>query len=179
MNVIIYCDMDGVIYPWNESASIEDTFMPGYFNQNKEQLNMVKCLQRLSKNGYDVRILSAVYPDQHVVNDKSNWLHSHGLGMLPRFFVPYNVGSKRDITDPTCVNILIDDFTNNLKTWTNDHNKNYIGIKFFNQVNTKKGFGSWYGPAISYQMNADELYFMISALADKLINEERSYNQCF
>lgn len=173
MKVIIYFDMDGVLYPWNEQATIEDTFVSGYFNQDRIQQNIVDAVKRLYDAGYDVQVATAVYPLAHVIDDKNNWLDRYSLQDIPRHFIPYNVGSKKDITDPDCINILIDDFTKNLKQWTEAQDGHYIGVKFFNQVNAKNGYGSWHGPSVSYHMSADELFFMISAIADKAMKGDR------
>jgi hypothetical protein len=162
---VIYIDMDGVLYPWNTEASVEDTFQPGYFNGHARQENMIKCVQALHQHHYDVRILSSVYQNEYAAKEKEAWLKKNGLDSIAHIFVPYGKEKVHYINPDGC-NILVDDFTKNLKSWIAQPN-NY-GIKFFNGVNNKKDYGTWHGFSVDHEMSAKELFISISGIADKL-----------
>lgn len=162
-NIKIYIDMDGCIAKWNMDASIEDTFEPGYFAGLEPDERLIDTVKMLSEE-YDVSILSAVYQDNHSVDDKIKWLNNNGLGYLQRIFVPYGE-SKQNYIDQSFTSILIDDYSKNLEEWI--LGKNCFGIKYLNGINATKGM--WNGFMISSRMNPSAMYTTIKGIVSQLI----------
>ena len=129
--VRIFFDMDGVLCKWDETSSVEDTFLPGYFLCREEQGNVKELILMLRSAGFDVAILSAVYTEGTAYKDKEQWLRIHGLSNVPKLFVPYGE-DKSAYVDGKSVNILVDDFSQNLHAW---EDAGFTGIKFYNGVN--------------------------------------------
>lgn len=159
----IYIDMDGCIAKWNMDASIEDTFEPGYFAALEPDERLIDAVKMLSEE-YDVSILSAVYQDNHSMNDKITWLDNNGLGHLQRIFVPYGQPKQKYI-DQDFTSILIDDYSKNLEEWILA--KNCYGIKYLNGINATKGM--WNGFMISSRMNPNAMCTTIKGIVSQLI----------
>ena len=159
----IYIDMDGCIAKWNMDASIEDTFEPGYFAALEPDERLIDAVKMLSEE-YDVSILSAVYQDNHSMNDKITWLDNNGLGHLERIFVPYGQPKQKYI-DQEFTSILIDDYSKNLEEWILA--KNCYGIKYLNGINATKGM--WNGFMISSRMNPNAMCTTIKGIVSQLI----------
>ncbi|PHU36637.1 5' nucleotidase, NT5C type [Pseudobutyrivibrio ruminis] len=159
----IYIDMDGCIAKWNMDASIEDTFEPGYFAALEPDERLIDAVKMLSEE-YDVSILSAVYQDNHSMDDKITWLDNNGLGHLQRIFVPYGQPKQKYI-DQDFTSILIDDYSKNLEEWILA--KNCYGIKYLNGINATKGM--WNGLMISSRMNPNAMCTTIKGIVSQLI----------
>lgn len=159
----IYIDMDGCIAKWNMDASIEDTFEPGYFAALEPDERLIDAVKMLSEE-YDVSILSAVYQDNHSMNDKITWLDNNGLGHLQRIFVPYGQ-PKQEYIDQEFTSILIDDYSKNLEEWILA--KKCYGIKYLNGINATKGM--WNGFMISSRMNPNAMCTTIKGIVSQLI----------
>ncbi|PHU41057.1 hypothetical protein CSX00_03685 [Pseudobutyrivibrio ruminis] len=159
----IYIDMDGCIAKWNMDASIEDTFEPGYFAALEPDERLIDAVKMLSEE-YDVSILSAVYQDNHSMDDKITWLDNNGLGDLQRIFVPYGQPKQKYI-DQEFTSILIDDYSKNLEEWILA--KNCYGIKYLNGINATKGM--WNGFMISSRMNPNAMCTTIKGIVSQLI----------
>ena len=159
----IYIDMDGCIAKWNMDASIEDTFEPGYFAALEPDERLIDAVKMLSEE-YDVSILSAVYQDNHSMDDKITWLDKNGLGHLQRIFVPYGQPKQKYI-DQEFTSILIDDYSKNLEEWILA--KNCYGIKYLNGINATKGM--WNGFMISSRMNPNAMCTTIKGIVSQLI----------
>lgn len=159
----IYIDMDGCIAKWNMDASIEDTFEPGYFAALEPDERLIDAVKMLSEE-YDVSILSAVYQDNHSMDDKITWLDNNGLGHLQRIFVPYGQPKQKYI-DQEFTSILIDDYSKNLEEWILA--KNCYGIKYLNGINATKGM--WNGFMISSRMNPNAMCTTIKGIVSQLI----------
>lgn len=163
----IYVDMDGCIAKWQE-VSEEETHEKGYFASLPAQLNLIKVVQRLQANGYDVKILTSVYEDDHSRADKEKWLKSQGL-CIEVIFVPYGENKFEYIKDSDKTKFLIDDFGKNLSAWEN-FGKDCVSIKFMNQVNSRPKMevredgsmtlkqDSWNGYKIDYRMVSEQIY---------------------
>lgn len=145
---MLYIDMDGVLAVWDKNATMEDTKRPGYFRARACQENMAQALRELSDLRVPIAILSAVYRDGTAAEDKKAWLADHGLGEIPRIFVPYG-SRKKDFAGP---GILVDDYTRNLREWAAE---GWPAVKFRNQVNGTRG--TWTGLAVSADWPAEQL----------------------
>ena len=157
---MIYIDMDGTLAKWNTAASPEDTHRAGYFRNIAPEEKMKQLIFLLLENGYEVAILSAAYVNGTAKADKRYWLFRNGLSGIPRIFVPYGADKNRFVAaDPG--NILIDDYTENLRAW---EAAGYIPVKFYNGINGTRG--TYRGLSIDRRMTPEEMYGIVSSAAD-------------
>lgn len=138
----ILFDMDGVLAKWNPDASIEEVASPGYFLSREPNAKVADVIKMLLDRKYDVYILTSVFNDNHSKKEKLSWLQSHCpyIGTHKVIFCTYGE-NKADAAKANADDILIDDYTPNLKAWTG------IGIKYLNGINGTKG--TWDGYVIS------------------------------
>lgn len=156
--IVIYVDMDGVLAKWDQDASLEETYMPGFFLSRRPEYVMIEAVKCLVRLGMDVRILSSAYNNGHAAVEKASWLKEYGLD-IPRCFVPYGE-KKADYIDQENINILIDDYSKNLHQWKAEGN---IGFKFYNGINGNHG--TWHGYSVNNKMGAEEIAIAISSIA--------------
>lgn len=156
---VICFDMDGVLAEWSTVDSKEDTLRPGYFRTRPADEKAVALLKFLEAAGFQVVILSAVYVTGTAVLDKIIWLFQHGLGFVPRVFVPCDLAHKSEFIITDAPKILIDDYSYNLHDW---NEQGGIGIKFLNGINGTKG--TWKGLTISPDTKPAELIAIINNL---------------
>lgn len=159
--VVFYFDMDGVLAKWQD-VSVEETFEKGFFSSRDPEKCIIKALKEMERLGYRVIILSAVYQDDHSSEDKTEWLTIQGLQMIPRIYVPYGESKAKYMLPHHGINILVDDFTKNLREWVNT-STSHVGIKFMNGVNGTKG--TWDGYTVSNKMTAEMLVKAITGIA--------------
>ncbi len=168
----IYVDMDGVLARWNEKASEEETHEKGYFLNREAENAAIGLVRKLVNNGFDVRILSSVYLDEHSKAEKREWLDIHGLNDIPAIFVPYGENKDEHIAVEG-IPVLIDDYSKNLKSW---EKKGFTAIKFMNGINNRPKLvmeentinmylDSWSGYSIDNRMTSDQMYKVVAALA--------------
>lgn len=157
---MIFIDMDGVLAKWEET-SIEETFKPGYFARREVEGKIAELIHRLMAAGKNVAILSAVYTEGTAWADKESWLKSHGLGDIPRIFVPYGEDKNKYIVPDEHIPVLVDDFSKNLHAWTR---AGYRGVKFYNGINGHHG--TWTGYSIDHRMTVDQMYTVVKAVAE-------------
>lgn len=156
----IYCDMDGFLAKWNPEASIEEVTAPGYFTNREMETKVADAMKMMIRDGYDVQILTSVFNDDHSRKEKIRWLEIN----CPFFdtrkvnFCVYGENKSESVA-ASAEDILIDDFTPNLKEWTG------IGIKFLNGINGTKG--TWDGYTVSVNSSASVLASTIEAIAEK------------
>ncbi len=162
--IVIYVDMDGVLARWNSDASLEETYLPGYFLARDPEPVVIGAVKLLKAMGMDVRILSSAYDNGHATVEKTSWLEENGLGDLTRCFVPYG-RRKADYIDRENINVLIDDYSKNLHQWVDEGN---VGFKFYNGINGNHG--TWHGYSVNNKMKAEEIAVMVSSVAE-------AYNQ--
>ena len=159
--VVFDIDMDGTLARWNEKATLEEVASNGYF-RNLDPTSFVSLPLWLEGVGFEVRIRSAVYQDNHSAADKEAWLKKYGLGELPRDFIPYGTPKSKSMRYDGKIHILIDDHTPNLVDWENNV---YFGtgVKFMNHVNGKHG--RWQGRRISEEMTAMQMFAELLTIA--------------
>lgn len=157
----VFVDQDGPLAVWNENASIEETYMPGYFLNRAPALNTIEAVNQLVKEGTEVYLLSCVYDNGYAIQEKNQWIDNNGLKIdkAHRLFVPYGENKSEwlkiyfGIED---TDILIDDFSKNLHEWHG------IGVKFRNHCNGTHG--TWYGYSVDYRQSPEEIYRTIKGL---------------
>ena len=176
----IYVDMDGVLAKWEE-VSEEETHLEGYFASRKPEINIINLVKRLKAEGFDVRILSAVYSDNHSAKDKEAWLSYNGLSDFEKIFVPYGE-EKTSYIKKKSLNVLIDDFGKNLNQW---EKAGYLPVKFMNQINSRPKMimaedgsiqlklDTWSKSRLDYRMSSEQMYqTLIGIIASEFITKE-------
>lgn len=167
---MIYIDMDGVLAKWDWDASLEDTFQPGYFARRIPEKNVVELIKRLKEeSSFPVTILSAVYTNGYAAKEKRTWLDTIGLSDTPAIFVPYGQ-KKEEYVEKDPANVLIDDFSQNLRSW---ENAGFTGIKFFNERNGSHG--TWNGYSIKYNMQPVKMAVVVEAVAKWCARKGKEY----
>ncbi len=163
MNRRIFVDMDGVLAKW-EDASLEEMTSPGFFLSRIPDQNvcdMFALLQEKAREGkLEVFILSSyLLPISKEEKIEWNKRHTH-IPEENQIYVPYgeskadaleNIGSIRK-TD-----VLIDDFTRNLKEWSG------IAVKLYNGINGTHG--TWNGYSIHNNMSAEKMFLQLDAIS--------------
>lgn len=149
--------MDGVLAVW-ENCSIEETFKPGFFRSREPMHNVVGAVKSFLKNdNFDVYVLSSTYTDNHSAAEKAEW--NAMFTSIPKenqIYIPYGK-DKCEGLNITVSDILIDDFTENLRKWPG------TAIKLYNGINGTKG--SWNGFSCHSNMTPELLYLQILAIA--------------
>ncbi len=143
----IYVDMDGVLATWNSDKSLEEVAMPGYFRDLTPMRNVVDAIKRIiHSKQYEVYILSSVLHDI-AIRDKNYWLDTYlpEIPLINRIFVPYGQIKADYIGNLDYRDILVDDFSKNLKEWHG------VGIKLLNGINGTKG--TWNGYVVNGNSN--------------------------
>lgn len=156
----IFIDMDGTLAVFEKGNSMEQVCSPGYFLHLKPIENMIFATKRLVQDeNFEIFILSHVLSDR-AETEKHRWLDM----FLPeiernhRIFVPCEKGKEKSV--PAGIrqkDVLLDDYTKNLKEWTG------IGIKVLNGINGTNG--TWRGRAVTIASDPCILYQSIAALA--------------
>ena len=147
MNINIFVDMDGVLC---RCVDVEEYAKDGAFRKLKPLQGNIKMVETLIEKGeYNVYILSSLFDKNTGSKDEKNdWLDKY-LPILDkehRIFVPYGI-QKKDWVDQQLnlssksINILLDDYTENLNDWESDEAGNKYAIKMINDINNSKG--SW------------------------------------
>ena len=147
----IFIDMDGVLAEWNNEASLEEIHRKGYFRNRPPVASMVDAVRRLILQNENIYILSACLTNDYALPEKVEWLAEH-LRELPKdrqIFVPYGESKTDYIIDKLSTDILIDDYSENLKSWHG------VGIKVLNGLNWTKG--TWQGMVVDHRSSAEAI----------------------
>ncbi len=156
----IFFDLDGVLAVW-QHAPIEEVAMPGYFSALPEQENVVKAFKLMREcSDIELYILSSVFVNGHSEADKRTWVSVHlNLPEAQQIYCPYGqekAAALEKIGGADKSDVLLDDFSRNLRSWPG------IPIKLYNGINGTKG--SWDGYSVHASMKpeilARRLYIM-------------------
>ena len=158
---MIYVDMDGCLAKWRTDASVEDTFKPDYFANLELEPKLKELIQMLRNSHEDVALLSSVYQEGTAKRDKLRFLDKHDMLDVPVVFVPYGEDKSKYVR--SAFNVLIDDFSQNLRDW---ENAGYTGIKYYNGINGNHG--TWEGYSINHKMPADKMFVVVQAVMNSL-----------
>lgn len=149
----IFVDMDGTLAEFHHCENIEDLYSSGYFLELPEQPTVIKGIEEFAANnpGAEIYVLSSYLADSETaLFEKEVWLDEHfPIKHSNRIFVPY--GDEKNTYVPGGVrdsDILLDDYTANLKQWEKDGG---IGIKLMNGINGTKG--TWQGARVDINMS--------------------------
>ncbi len=145
----VFIDMDGVLATFHQDKSLEEIAVPGYWVSLEPQQNVVDAVRSLLRSKDDdteYYILSAVL-NEKAAAEKIEW-NRYYLPELPldaMLMVPYGETKtsfvKKETGYVSETDILVDDFTKNLKSWHG------IGVKVLNRINNTKK--TWQGYVIN------------------------------
>ena len=157
----IFFDMDGVLAEWIENESFETVCSPGYFKALRPQKNVLEAVKLLSRyNDVNVCILSAVFKDDHSLQEKNEWLNYYlpEIDASHRFFV--YCGESKWLQEMNEKDVLVDDYSENLHDWAKNGG---CGIKLLNGINwTNK---SWKGFCVNMDCEPKIIAASIHAFA--------------
>ena len=153
-NIRYFIDMDGTLCPFNKEASMEEISSAGYFYKLAPYMSMINAIGILSLN-YEVYILSHVI-SEIAQADKNAWLDKYMpfINEEHRIFVPYGSDKYKAILERCnhsegVTDVLVDDFTENLKSWKG------VGIKALNNINNSKR--TWSGMVVNTKATYAEI----------------------
>ena len=146
-------DMDGTLVTWRGCEYIQETFAPGYFLEREMDPLILKMMSTLFRSGKRVGILSAVYTTETAQGEKREWLKRAGI-LSPDvdiIFIPYGQDKSSYVDNSNYENVLIDDYSPNLKEW---EESGLPAVKYLNGINGTKG--TWRGKHIDKNMSLKE-----------------------
>lgn len=175
-NVNVFVDMDGVLAVYDQNVT-KLMYDKGFFLNRPVIKPMIEVVRRLVKKDYNVFILTSVIDSPHCSPEKALWLDKN----LPevkkenRIYVPYGTVksefAQENADTKDSVNVLIDDYTENLDKWTLE---GALPIKVLNGINSTNG--TWLnsgGDYIdAYSSVAENVNKINSLIADKMSNGE-------
>ena len=149
----LFVDMDGTVAKfYYKKNCLEKMYEQGYF-ENLPLYAIAKHIDDFASKEtcVNVYILSACVNSPYCEQEKTEWLLKNMPNINPKNFIFTKVGESKLVkvgktieNYEQCINILLDDYTENLKDW--QQCVNCIGIKFLNGMNdTTK---SWQGAKI-------------------------------
>ena len=157
---VICVDMDGVIAEWSTGGA-KETLVKGFFATRPVVKKAANLVRLLADDGYQVVILSSVYPDGTAAEEKLYWLDKNGLGDIKRVFVPYGE-NKSDYVTCTGVCLLIDDYSKNLHNWDESGR---VGIKYMNRFNGNNG--SWKKDKLDRSLSSKQMYKKVKKVLER------------
>lgn len=157
----IFFDLDGVLAVWQDVPQ-ERLTQKGYFSSIPIQENVVAAFRLLEQlPDIELYILSCVFQDSHSESDKKAWVAEHlNLPEERQLYCPF--GSRKEyalekIGGIRPSDVLIDDYTQNLRYWAG------IPIKFYNGINGTNG--TWQGIGVYFAMQPENIAKQIYEMA--------------
>lgn len=157
----IFFDLDGVLAVWQDVPQ-ERLTQKGYFSSIPIQENVVAAFRLLEQlPDIELYILSCVFQDSHSESDKKAWVAEHlNLPEERQLYCP--CGSRKEyalekIGGIRPSDVLIDDYTQNLRYWAG------IPIKFYNGINGTNG--TWNGIGVYFAMQPETIAKQIYEMA--------------
>ena len=156
-----FFDLDGVLAVWQDVPQ-ESLTQKGYFSSIPIQENVVAAFRLLEQlPDIELYILSCVFQDSHSESDKKAWVAEHlNLPEERQLYCP--CGSRKEyalekIGGIRPSDVLIDDYTQNLRYWAG------IPIKFYNGINGTNG--TWNGIGVYFAMQPETIAKQIYEMA--------------
>lgn len=159
----IFVDMDGVLAKW-ENASLEEMTSPGFFLNRKPDTSVCEMfhllLERVNEGKLDVFILSSyLLPISR--EEKIEWNQKYTkIPLEKQIYVPYGQNKEAAldmIGGIRATDVLLDDFTKNLKEWSG------IAVKLYNGINGTHG--TWNGYSIHNNMSPEKMLLQLDAIS--------------
>lgn len=140
-NVNVFVDMDGVLAVYDKDV-VKLMYNKGFFLNRPVIKQMIEVARRLVSQDYNVYILTSVIDSEFCIDEKALWLDKN-LPEIPkenRIYVPYGTVksefAQENVDTSNAINVLIDDYTENLDKWTL---KGALPIKVLNGINGTNG----------------------------------------
>lgn len=138
----IFVDMDGVLAVYEKDV-VNLMYGEGFFLNRPQIKPMVEVVRQLvNKEIYNVYILTSCIDSEYCIPEKAAWL-DNVLPELPkenRIYVPYGTVksefAQEAVNTKNAINVLIDDYTENLDKWTLP---GALPIKVMNGINGTNG----------------------------------------
>ena len=143
---MIFFDMDGTLAKFYKSSKtpLEHMYEKGFF-LNLKPYKLAKYVNELAKTRNDIYILSACVESRYCREEKIAWLNRYcpnipedNIILCPCGYHKGNYVYELLDLDKNKKHFLIDDYSKNLYEWEMC-GKNFIAIKFINEMNNKKG----------------------------------------
>lgn len=165
-DVVICCDMDGVLAEWEIGCTYEKTWEPHYFLYRDLEEVVKDVLLLMMAAGFKCQATSAAYEEGTAREDKDNWLNNNGLETLPRIFMPCgkNKADYIEVKDGVTY-ILLDDYNFNLIEWeaTKRGDAKFVAVKFLNGINGDSG--TWAGRTVHHHSSAEIIAHTLADIA--------------
>lgn len=163
--VNLFLDMDGVLAEQRNDL-VNYMYDKNFFLNLPPVTNMIGVAKKLTEQVYYVYILSTIIGNEYCEKEKGLWLDKHlpEMKINNRIFVPSGI-EKSDFVrqnvdiGKNTVNVLIDDFTENLLTW------DVVGalpIKVLNGLNNN--YGTWLNNGGLYINANDEINYNVNII---------------
>ena len=141
---MIFIDMDGTLAKiFDKPNYLEEMYEKGFF-LNLKPYKWVKQLNKFCKDREDVYILSACVDTEYCEKEKMAWLKTYLPNIPLNHYIFTKVGENKAekveemFGKEMGYRILVDDYGVNLYDWQMQ-GFHYIGVKFLNGINDKKG----------------------------------------
>lgn len=158
-----FIDMDGVLAEW-EDASIEEMTSKNFFLSRKPDLNVCDMLKllidRQEQEGIEIYILSSyLLPISKA--EKIEWNKKYtNIPLERQIYVPYGEDKAKALSSIGGIredDVLLDDFTWNLKRWPG------IAVKLYNGINGTHG--TWDGFSIHNNMSPFKMVCQLDGIS--------------
>lgn len=141
---MIFIDMDGTLAKiFDKPNYLEQMYEKGFF-LNLKPYSWVKQLNKFCKDRNDIYILSACVDTEYCEKEKRAWLKTYlpNIPLNNHLFTKVGESKAEKVVEifgeKTDFFVLIDDYGVNLYEWQMQ-DYNFIGVKFLNGINDKKG----------------------------------------
>lgn len=155
----LFVDLDGTAVKWRQNVTLEEITAPGFFLSGEPVENVCQAVNNLAQHsGLKVCILSAVFDDDHLVNEKKAWVRKY-IPEIPKenmFFPRYGEPKGSVLGCVTKDDYLLDDNSEVLRKWDG------TGVKIYTAVNGNHG--TWRGYSVNANMTADILEKQLCAI---------------
>lgn len=169
----LYVDMDGTMAVWGNSPW-EEVCSKGYFKNRPPMINVINAIKHIVKSHPEVEvfILSAVIQDEHSAGEKREWLDKYlpEIDENHRIFSAYGEDKGKYINSKG--DILLDDYSKNLKEWEAKGGK---GIKLLNGINWSNK--TWKGDVVFHETAPKLLAESIVLLGTRGLGMEKEISQ--
>lgn len=154
----LFVDLDGTAVKWR-NVTLEEVTAPGFFLSGEPVENVCQAVGNLVKySELEICILSAVFDDDHSVDEKKAWVKEH-IPEIPEknmFFPRYGEPKGAALGCITKDDFLLDDNSDVLRKWDG------TGVKIYTPVNGNHG--TWHGYSVNANMTADILEKQLYAI---------------